>query len=209
MSDSLDKAAAALDDTKAPWVTRRDAAEYLGEMVGRAVRALMAHRNDPDVDVKSGVERALQRAGELAAESPPGAGKRYSIEELARTCEKPGERVVSRFGDGYAIDVDLKSGRRQRVYVNAHKRKDGVTLVRVYTQCGKLKADSVEWALRANMKLAFSALAVEGEGESAHFVMRASFEAGSAAPETVKAAVKEVAFYGDWIEQKMTGLDEL
>ena len=39
------------------------------------------------------------------------------------------------------------------------------------------------------------------------FVMANCFLASHVSPAELKAAVKEIAFYGDWIEKEMTGAD--
>ena len=39
-------------------------------------------------------------------------------------------------------------------------------------------------------------------------VLARTFLASEATPAQVKAAVKEIAYYGDWLELKLTGLDD-
>ena len=46
------------------------------------------------------------------------------------------------------------------------------------------------------------------EGDEEFFDLVSSTIASETSPEEIKAAVKEVAFYGDWIENKLTGSDE-
>jgi len=82
-------------------------------------------------------------------------------------------------------------------------------LIRVFTYCGAESEEALEWALEANMKLSHCALALTHDEDNRRFVLTRCFLAEAARPEQVKAAVKEIAFYGDWIEKKLTGLDEL
>jgi hypothetical protein len=132
-----------------------------------------------------------------------------SFDDLARACAKTGERTVTRHEQGYAIDVQLKEGRHQRVFLTAFERKDGVKLIRVFTYCGKPTPESLQWSLEVNMKLTRGALALCGKDADLRLVLVDCYPAGEATPHAVKTSVKEIAHYGDWIEQKLTGLDEL
>jgi hypothetical protein len=208
--EDVTKAAETLENAKAAWVNRRDAAEYLLDTAGRALGLLQAHRNDPDVDVRRAVEKALGRlATDLGGVKPIPAGGAYPLEGLARACEKPGQRAVKPHEHGYAIDVLLKTGRHQRVYLAPSTRKDGTKLIRVFTYCGKPTPESVQWALRINTQLTHGALGLACEGADATFVLVRSYLADEATPGAIKASVKEIAAYGDWIEGKLTGLDDL
>jgi len=209
MFEEIDKAAENLAKKDAGWVFRRDAAEALGEAASRALDALKAHAEEPDMDVRSSVDKALgQASGALAGVRPQTQPGRYSLEELARACEKPGTREVEPNGDGYAVDVQPKAGRHQTVYVMPFKRKDGVELIRVYTLCGPARPDALSWALRTNMKLAQCAFAMMKDNGEEQLVLMNCYLAGEASPTEIKVAVKEVAYYGDWIENKLTGLDD-
>jgi len=210
MFDEILKDAEVLSDSKAGWVNRRDAADHLGEAAQRALTALQSHRQEPDVDVRMAIEKALQRAGGSPTGAKREAAQRLcSLQDLANACAKPGQRTAKAHGDGYEIEVLLKGDRRQKVYLMPHSRKDGVKLVRVYTYCGKPKPESLKWALQTNTKLTHGALALLGDGDEERLVLVDSYLMDEATPETIKRSVKETAFYGDWIESKLTGLDEL
>jgi hypothetical protein len=210
MFDEISKDAEVLSDSKVGWVNRRDAADHLGEAAKRALTALQSHRQEPDVDVRMAVEKAIQHgAGGLTGVTPAAAKHGYALQDLANACSKPGERSVRAHGEGYEIEVSLKTGRRQKVYLMPHSRKDGVRLVRVYTYCGRPKPESLKWALQTNTKLTHGALALLGDGDEERLVLVDSYLMDEATPETIKRSVKESAFYGDWIESKLTGMDEL
>lgn len=200
-------AAQVLADAKAGWVNRRDAAELLGDVATRAWTALQARRNDPDVDVRMAVQKKLTQGSAvgLVAESR----KSYPLEELARACDKPGVRTVTAAADGYLVDVALKGGRRQQVYVSVATRSDGAPLVRVHTHCGGFRPDAATWALRANTQLSHGAIAVEEVDGAERFVLVDAYLADEVTPRQIKASVKELAKYGDWLEQRLTGKDEL
>lgn len=224
--------AAALADTRAGWVTRRDAAEWLGEAAVQAIAALREHTAEEDKDVRAAVERAIERVNQAMAGAPveplgyrtwkPQGGEdragtdrdgaprtRYTLEELAQACVKPKVREVTEDKSGYRVHVRLKSGRSQTVYISPFTRRDGVELVRVYTRCGKPMQNAFGWALRANMKIAQGALAIAKEQGEEELVLTNTYILDEVSPREIKASVKEVAFYGDWVESKLSALDEL
>jgi hypothetical protein len=209
MFEDIEKAAAALHDTKAGWVNRRDGADALGEAAMRAIDALNAHKEERDVDVARAVGKALGRVSAALAGIPAQAVEEtYTLEGLVRHCEKPGERTVEPDGEGFVVQVTLRDGRQQRVYVSPLKRKDGVELIRISTPCGAFDEGALKWALAANMKLARSAIAVGSVGGKEQFIVVNSYFASEATPAAIKASVKEIAFYGDWMEKKLTGRDD-
>ena len=105
--------------------------------------------------------------------------------------------------------MQLKNERAQRVFVQALARKDGVELIQVLTYCGEFNEASMAWALKTNTQLSRCALGVAALDGADHFVLVQCVPAAEARPEVVKSIVKEVAFYGDWIEKKLTGGDAL
>lgn len=207
MFESIEKAAAALSDKNGGWVTRRDGAEALGKAAARALEALRAHKEEKDVDVRRVVDEALGRASAALAGVAPKT-EPYTLEELVRACEKSGSRTVKTCKDGYEIHVALKDGRHQTVYVRRFKRKDGAELIRVYTPCGKPTEDALAWALRANAKMVQGAVALSNHNGEEVFSLMNCHIASETTPAEIKASVKELAFYGDWMEQKLSGLDD-
>ncbi len=226
MNEALVKAKETLANPKAGWVNRRDAAECLGEAAAIALGALAGCRKDPDVDVRSAVEKMLAKAhaaggasSGVATNSGASAtasgikSKRvpgtYSLEELARGCEKAGHRTVTERDEGFDVEVTMPNGRHQRVRIAPFERKDGLNMVRILTHCGKPSAAYYAWALQTNMILTHGALAVTGEGADQQFVIVHCYAMSEATPACVKASVKEIAYYGDWLEGKLTGRDVL
>jgi len=210
MFEDIDKAVGNLSNRNAEGVDRRDAADALGGAAARALAALRAHVEDPDVDVRAAVRGVLARM----EAAPPARGtdaetrKEYSIDELARTCEKPGKRTVERNGDGYRVEVILKDDRRQTVYIMPFTRQDGIKLIRVYTFCGVARPNVARWALHTNMKLAQCAFALMKDEDQEQLVLLNSYLANDVTPNEIHLAVKEVAYYGDWVEREYAGLDD-
>jgi len=131
---------------------------------------------------------------------------------LVRGCEKPGFRSVVRDGDAYVVTVTLKSGRLPRVTAAIVDRSDVPPLVQLTPHCGETMPGLAvwEWALRANASMTFGAVALETDptpDSKAPIALVERFLASEATPRQIKAAIKALASYGDWIEQKLTGLD--
>lgn len=209
MFEEIDGAIQKVKDTKAGWVTRRDAVELLGKVAIKALNALLDASDEMDVDVRRSVDDMLGRAAAaLKGVKPKVVQETLSLEELAKACAKEGVRVVEPEGDGYVVRVSMKDGRRQHVHLRQFTRADGVALLQVYTVCGKADEKSYAWALRANMKLIQGAVALARQGDDERFVLTMCFLAGEVTKPEIKAAVKEAAYYGDWIEQKVSGQDE-
>ena len=130
MIEDLNKTIAALADTRAGWVIRRDAAELLGELAKRSLAALKANLNEHDTDVRSAVEKALasvgsagdgasESTGEAAPATPP------TMKALALACVKKPKRAVRREGTGFVVRSAMKEGRTQDVTISRFKREDG------------------------------------------------------------------------------------
>lgn len=210
LQQAFDQAVQVLQNTQAGWVNRRDAAEVLGFIATRARTALEALRNDADVDVRAAVEKALAQSGTLSGTPPLTPKSSYTLEELARACKKDNARIVTAERDNcYLVTVMLKNERRQTVHVATGTSADGRPIVRVYTPCGPARDDLFAWALRSNSQLTNGAIVLEGEGAEARFILQASYAMSDATPALIKSAVKELAIYGDWLEHKLSGTDDL
>ena len=75
------------------------------------------------------------------------------------------------------------------------------------TICGKADEKAFAWALRANMTLVQGSVALAKEGDEERFLVVRTFLAGHVTRQEMKAAVKECAYYGDWMENKLTRKD--
>jgi len=202
----LEEAQAKLADSSAGWVTRRDAADLLGRIAQDAIRRLQQFAEDEDTDVRTAVQSALD-----ALDQPPpmAASKPYSLRTLAESCHKPPARTVHPDGPGYVVEVQLKERRNQWVYIMPCERKDKTPLIQIYTYCGEPTSQVGTWALRNNRKLIHCAFAVHRSDNGKHLILIENMDQRLATPQRVKASVKEMALYGDWLEKKVTGLDDL
>jgi hypothetical protein len=210
MNGSLESHLETLRNTKAGWVHRRDAVEALAAM-GRAVlETLRAHADDPDPDVRAAVSKAMAQLIGVPEKTREAAASQSSLAELAAACRRAGKRTVTQEGADFRIEVLLENERKQQVLLREVVRRDGARLIQISTQCGAPTEESIRWGLRSNLKLAHCAVALGKDGAGAAVLMLVrNLDARLATPEAVREAVKEMAHYGDWLEKKLTGLDEL
>ncbi|MBI2425039.1 MAG: hypothetical protein HYV27_19595 [Candidatus Hydrogenedentes bacterium] len=212
MADELDAHVADLANAKAGWVTRRDAAEALGEAAKKALAALHAHSEDPDRDVQATVLKALQRTG--AGGGLPGASAdalpntpEYTFEELIGGLAFKDRRVVAKLDTGCRVDLIVESERKQSVYVTPHENKEGASMIRIYTRCGAATPEAIAWAMRTNAHLLDCSFAILKEKEEDLLILINNIERIYATPARVKSVVKEIARYGDYLEKKLAAKD--
>lgn len=213
MFEDLEKAIADLNNPRAGWVTRRDAAQTLGQFAQHALHTLKERRNEPDVDVRKAVRDALEQVKRPPDGRPqaaiPGVPLKTpdTLSDLVRACDKPNVRTVRPHDDGFQIEVRIGRERAQTVYVMPQEDESG-RRIRVFTYCAGAESKTSAWALQANVKLAECAFAMWREGEEDRLVLLRNLAWENASPEGLKAIVKQVAYYGDWFEKKATGKDE-
>lgn len=208
MFKRLDRAIVDLSDLDAGWVTRRDAAEALGKIGQHALAALVKRKDDTDQDVRIAVQKAIAQVGDIPAPPPP-KDRDVDIRELARACEKPGKRAITMKKGQFTVKVHLAEKRTQTVHVMPSNLKDGTRLLKVFTLCGEPEPKVVQWAMRSNAKLVRGAFAIHQEGDKEMLLLIDNLPWDKVTSEEVKATVKQIAFYGDWLEKKLSGLDEL
>ncbi len=208
-NETVQQWAETLANAKAGWTDRRDAAEVLGQLALAALKTLHEHSSDEDTDVRNAVERALEEIEVYAhGDSTRSESAEYTLDELMLAVDDPGAYSATRKDNRYVVNCALPNNRRQVVHVEPHTRKDGTELIRVYTVCGPARTDAYRWALRANRNLPLGALAVAKYEGTEHFILLNCYLTSTVTPADVRSSVRELSRYGDWIEQKITGLDD-
>jgi hypothetical protein len=131
-----------------------------------------------------------------------------SLATLVRAIERPGRREAEADGDAFVMTVHLRDGRKQILRLEPAESKSGTPIYRISTRCAPASEKSYAWALQSNMALSHCAIGIATEDGDEFFEMVACLRADSATPEELKSAVKEVAFYGDWMEDQLTKQDQ-
>lgn len=209
MSKETGRIVSILADTDGGWVNRRDAAEGLGRMAQGAIQGLKAHEKDSDRDVKSAVVSSLQSIGRAlqGLDMSADAGGAPSLERMLGAMEKPGNRDLSKVDNGFSMLVVTSDGRTQTVLIEETTSNTKREIVRVSTICAKADSLSYEWALKNNSSMSHCALAVEERDGELTLVLINNLLADSLSYAELKLSVKEVAFYGDWVEDKLSSED--
>jgi hypothetical protein len=205
MSRGVERAIQVLEDSKAGWVNRRDAVEYLGKAAQRALAALSAHRDDGDTDVRMAVQEALRDVGDQSTDKGEETG--YTLKQLARYCAKEGERKVEEKGDEFIVEVQLKGDRKQIVYLSVFENKNGRRFFRMTTHCAEPSAKLNQWALESNLNMHSAAFSISrGEGKKRLMLVK-NYECGDVSAARFKRALKSLAAYADWFENETSETD--
>ncbi|MHC4777760.1 MAG: HEAT repeat domain-containing protein [Planctomycetota bacterium] len=195
---------------------RREAADTLGVIGnGRAVEALQNATGDADEKVRKSAEEALKA---IAGRTVPPVKTETGSRDME---EKPGDRdglvlaslkgvdaELKRRKYGYKITVDLISGRKQVVrVVTDRSAPDGDDLLVLFTVCAEAAPERYAWALKANARLPYGALALrEFDGKEQLILIETLLEEHTGVHEFRKALLT-LAEKGDYIESRLTGLD--
>jgi hypothetical protein len=207
MADELDRAIARLSDASQTWITRRDAADWLGKIALRTIDGLKVNlQKDGDRDVQDAVMRALEEAKENVGNVNLGASG-VTVESLVKSIERPGSRDVKRVDSGFEVTVALPQGRSQKLRIVEGKSQAGEDSVRISTRCGPAAEKGLRWALRTNAGFARCSIALIEEDGKEWFDLVNVIPLESAMVDEFKACVKEIAFYGDWAETKLSDGD--
>jgi hypothetical protein len=210
MATEMEETAKRLADADIGWVHRRDAAEKLGNDGTCAVVALKQYLDDSDTDVQQAVAKSVSKI-RIALEgmvtpalTDTGA---VSLEKLATALAKPGKRDVTPIDGGYEIVVTISNGRKQTIRITTDTSRLEKEIVRVYSVCGEATEDVCRWCLKSNLQFTHCALAIEKVDGKDMLVLVNCFLADEITYNALKVSVKEVAYYGDWVEEKLTGED--
>ncbi len=208
MMTQLEQLVRTLEDRESGWVVRRDAAELLGKVAQHAISALISQRNDTDMDVQLQVERSLEGLYALALPGSAHKGE-FTLRDLAIACDRRPARVVEPHQDGYLVTVRLDAARSQRVHIMPYETRDGRRIIRVYTACGPATSEAMAWVLRSNGKLTHGAFAIlQAKEGPEQIVLLNNLMRQDATPEAVKMSVKQIAYFGDQLEQRLNQLEE-
>jgi len=208
MMTQIEQLVRTLANREAGWVARRDAAELLGKAAQAAVAALSAQRTDTDMDVQLQVERSLEGLYALALPASKRKGE-IPLRDLALACERRPARIVEPFNDGYVVTVHLDATRSQRVHITPYESRDGMRVVRIYSSCGPVTEEILSWALRSNGRLTHGAFAILPTKDGPEqLVLLNNLIRQDATPETVKMTVKQIAFFSDQLEQRLSRHEE-
>ena len=199
-----------LADRDGGWVNRRDAADGLGRVAQSAIEGLKAHEKDSDQDVSAAIKSSLQalRHAVDGVDLSAAPGGLPTLEKCLKALEKPGRRDLEELENGYSMKVTTKDGRSQSVLIEETQSNTKMNIVRVSTPCAKADPASYEWALKNNTSMSHCALGVEERGGELMLILTNNLLADSLSFAELKLSVKEVAFYGDWIEEKLSGDDK-
>jgi len=204
MSETIDQSIKTLKNPDAGWVNRRDAVDHLSRSIHDALSTLHQFKDDPDNDVQRAVLSALN---EIGIDAPAPVDDVTSLRKLVHALESKNSREVTDTKDGFQVLVQTREGRSQKVDIIKTVSNTKQDIIHISTTCGPAQESTHDWALRNNLNMSHCALAIEERDGEPWFVLVNNHLTESISFEELKLTVKEVAFYGDWVEKKITGED--
>ncbi len=112
-------------------------------------------------------------------------------------------------GDSAFIELRLKGGRRQKVFVEASSSGPMTRrVVRIYSIAAPVLEGYFLRALELNADLPFNSIAVRKIDGKSHFIMTQTYPRATCDPEEVRHSVLSVARWADAVEAQLTGKDE-
>ncbi|REJ86171.1 MAG: serine/threonine protein kinase [Acidobacteria bacterium] len=132
------------------------------------------------------------------------------LERMLRTALAGLDLDIEPTLDGeFCIEVPLKAGRRQRVYVGELVSEiDAEPLLRIYSPCAPATDDYLRHALELNARVHMGALAIRQHEGREYFVMRNTTPRATCDPEELRESILSVARGADHVESVLLDVDE-
>ena len=107
----------------------------------------------------------------------------------------------------YRLVFRLPSDRIQEVYIEVLTGRHLERLLTIFSVCAPADPQNHEFALRLNAELTHGALSVREMDGRPMYVMTRTFNRDHVNAADIRAALKEIARRGDWVEQRLTDVD--
>ncbi len=107
----------------------------------------------------------------------------------------------------YRLVFRLPSDRIQEVYIEVLSGRHQERLLTIFSVCAPASPAHHEFALRLNAELTHGALSVREMDGQPMYVMTRTFHRDHVSATELRAALKEIARRGDWVEQRLTDVD--
>ena len=135
-------------------------------------------------------------------------GHLRDIESLLREAFFDDANVSWRRSDQrYRLEIKLRDGRRQAVFVEPSDHGAADRLLLIYSICCRAQPEFYEYALRLNAECLHGGLSIREIDGQLHFCMVDTYPRATVDPEEVRRSVLEVAQQADGIEKLLTGAD--
>ncbi len=104
--------------------------------------------------------------------------------------------------DHFRLLFKLPNDRLQEVYLEVGEDRNHERLLSVFSVCCPAEPRHYEFALKLNAEMTYGGLSVREVNGQAMFVMTRTFPSGQVEPEVVRAALMDIAWRSDWVEQQ-------
>ena len=149
----------------------------------------------------------FESADELAEALDSVIAQMLDTETLVREAVEGLDCFVQGARDHFRILVKLPNNRLQEVYVEVGQGRHRERLLSVFSVCCPADPRHYEFALKLNAELTYAGLSVRDVNGEPMFVMSRTYPRSHADAAQVRAALREIAKRGDWVEQQLTQAD--
>jgi serine/threonine-protein kinase len=147
-------------------------------------------------------------AGALLGEVKAVYGSLRSLESLLRDALANTQIQVEDAGDRYVIQIPLKGGRSQTVFIESCAAEAiAERVVKIYSVCGPANESFYRRALELNAVIPHGSVAIEKIGGQPHFVIGNTYPRATCDPEEIRRSVLTIAQHADDVERCLTGGD--
>lgn len=166
--------------------------------------------------VRVGLASFLEAAERVAGPTPPPASSvdapepsldREAVEETVQEAADMIGASLEKGSRGLKARVSL-GDRSQKIYIDfGRKDPDGRDILMIYTLCGRPSPERYRWALDANARLSYGALALAKVDNEEMLALVETRVVRAIRPDTLAASLRYVAEAGDRIERELGASD--
>ena len=113
----------------------------------------------------------------------------------------------TREGNRFRLDIALRDGRGQQVFVEPSEHPATERLLLIYSICCPADPAYYEFALRLNSDIPHGGLAIREIDGTPRFIMVDTYPRGTVDAEEIRRSVTEIAYRADAVEKLLTGMD--
>jgi serine/threonine-protein kinase len=197
---------------------------FAGENINELIQL---HQNQPVPDVREHVptipEFLVEILARCLAKSP---GDRYATakqladsfqlaldrsrdtESLVRESAKGLDCFIQGARDTFRVILSLPGERLQEVMIEARDGKNNERYLEVFSVCGPANPAYHAYALKLNAHLTFGSISIHDVLGKPMYVMSRTFVRDTVGAEEVRDALLEIARRADYVEERMTRLDQ-
>jgi serine/threonine-protein kinase len=149
-----------------------------------------------------------ESATQLADSFHVALGRARDTETLIRDSAKGLDCFIQGARDTFRVILSLPGERLQEVVIEARDGKNNERYLEVFSVCGPANPAYHAYALKLNAQLTFGSISIHEILGKPMYVMSRTFMRDTVRTEEVRDALLEIARRADYVEERMTHLDQ-